>query len=59
MEHLHLSCELEYFFDQSDSFEIVDTSSSRGKTMRQMVTEHPASWCTEATYPYSVLGDSN
>jgi hypothetical protein len=53
------SSEASYFSDQSGSWEIVDTSSSRGKTMRQMVTEHPISWCREAPYPFSVLGDSS
>lgn len=52
------SSEAPYFSDQSGSFEIVESSMNRGKTMRQMVTQHPISWCTEATYPYSVLGDS-
>jgi galactosylceramidase len=51
------SSEAAYFSDQSGSWEIVDTSSSRGKTMRQMAIEHPISWCSEAPYPYSVLGD--
>jgi galactosylceramidase len=54
------SSEAAYFADQSGSWEIIDTSSSRGKTMRQMVTEIPISWCAqgEAPYPFSVLGDS-
>ena len=51
--------EAPYFSDQSGSFEIVEASGGHGKTMRQMVTQHPISWCTEAKYPYSVLGDSN
>jgi galactosylceramidase len=53
-----LSSEAAYFSDQSGSWEIVDTSSTRGKTMRQMVTEAPISWCREAHYPYSIMGDS-
>jgi hypothetical protein len=53
------SSEAAYFSDQSGSWEIVDTSSSRGKTMRQMVTELPISWCSEAPYPYSVIGNSS
>jgi galactosylceramidase len=57
-ERCATSSEAAYFSDQSGSWEIVDTASSRGKTMRQMVTELPISWCSEASYPYSVLGDS-
>jgi galactosylceramidase len=52
------SSEAAYFADQSGSWEIVDTPGSHGKVMRQMVTEHPISWCSEAPYPFSVLGDS-
>jgi galactosylceramidase len=51
--------EAAYFADQSGSWEIVDTPSMRGKVMTQMVTEIPISWCGEAPYPYSALGDSN
>ena len=51
------SSEAAYFSDQAGSWEIVDTSTSRSKTMRQMATERPISWCSEAPYPYSVLGD--
>ena len=54
-----ISSEAAYFSDQSGSWEIVDTSTSHGKVMRQMVTELPISWCGEAPYPYSVIGDSN
>ncbi len=58
-----ISQEAAFFSDQSGSWEIVDTFSSRGKVMRQMVTEIPISWCistsAEAPYPYSVIGDSN
>jgi galactosylceramidase len=46
------------FADQSGSWQIVDTSSSRGRVMRQMVTEIPISWCGEAPYPYSIIGDN-
>ena len=46
-----VSSEAVYFADQAGSFEIVDTSSSRGKVMQQMVTELPISWCKEAPYP--------
>jgi galactosylceramidase len=53
-----VSSEAAYFADQSGSFEIVDTSSSHGKVMRQMVTEVPISWCKEAPYPFSVIGDA-
>jgi galactosylceramidase len=53
-----VSSEAAYFADQSGSFEIVDTSSSRGKVMRQMATELPISWCKEAPYPFSVIGDA-
>ncbi len=52
-----VSSEAAYFADQSGSWEIVDTSSTRGKVMRQMVTETPISWCKETPYPYSVIGD--
>jgi galactosylceramidase len=51
--------EAAFFSDQSGSWEIVDTFSNRGKSMRQMVTETPISWCNEAPYPYSVIGNSN
>jgi galactosylceramidase len=53
-----ISSEAAYFADQSGSFEIFDTSSSRGKVMRQMATELPISWCKEAPYPFSVIGDA-
>ncbi len=49
--------EAAFFADQSGSWQITDTSSSRGKIMRQMVTEIPISWCGEAPYPYSIIGD--
>lgn len=52
-----ISSEAAYFSDQSGSWEIVDTSNNRGKTMRQMATERPITWCGEAPYPYSILGD--
>jgi galactosylceramidase len=52
-----VASEAAYFADQAGSFEIVDTSSSRGKVMRQMSTELPISWCGEAPYPISVIGD--
>jgi galactosylceramidase len=58
-DEYEISKEAAYFADQSGSWEIVDTSSSRGKIMRQMVTELPISWCGEAPYPFSVIGDSN
>jgi galactosylceramidase len=58
-----ISSEAAFFADQAGSWEIVDTFSSRGKVMRQMVTEIPISWCistsAEAPYPYSVIGDSH
>ena len=53
------SSEAAYFSDQSGSWEIVDISDSRGKTMRQMAVERPISWCNDAPYPYSILGDPN
>jgi hypothetical protein len=53
------SSEAIFFADQSGSWQIADTFSSHGKIMRQMVTEIPISWCKEAPYPYSVIGDSN
>jgi hypothetical protein len=53
-----VASEAAYFADQSGSFEIFDTSSSHGKVMRQMATEFPISWCGEAPYPFSVIGDS-
>jgi galactosylceramidase len=52
------SSEAPYFSDQSGSWEIVDTFTNRGKIMRQMVTEAPISWCSEAPYPYSVIGNN-
>ena len=54
-----ISQEAALFSDQSGSWEIVDTASTRGKVMKQVVTEAPISWCGEAPYPYSVIGDSN
>lgn len=58
-----ISQEAAFFADQSGSWEIVDSFSSRGRVMRQMVTEIPISWCistnAEAPYPYSVIGNSN
>jgi galactosylceramidase len=53
-----VASEAAYFADQSGSFEIVDTSGSRGKVMRQMATEFPISWCGDAPYPFSVIGDA-
>ncbi len=47
-----VSSEAAYFADQSGSWEIVDTSSNRGRVMRQMVTDIPISWCKEAPYPF-------
>jgi galactosylceramidase len=52
-----ISSEAALFADQSGSWQIVDTSSSRGKVMRQMVTEVPISWCGEAPFPFSIIGD--
>jgi galactosylceramidase len=52
-----VSSEAAYFADQSGSWEIIDTSSSHGKVMRQTVTQIPISWCGEAPYPFSVIGD--
>jgi galactosylceramidase len=52
------SSEAPYFSDQTGSWEIVDTGSSHGKTMRQMVAETTISWCEEAPYPYTVIGNS-
>ena len=54
-----VSQEAAYFADQSGSWEIVDVGGARVKVMRQMVTEAPISWCGEAPYPFSVIGDSN
>ena len=54
-----VSSEAAYFADQSGSWEIVESSSNHGRVMRQMVTEVPISWCGEAPYPYSVIGDSD
>lgn len=56
-ERYALSSEATYFADQSGSWEIVNTSSSHGQVMRQMVTETPISWCKETPYPYSIIGD--
>ncbi|CAF4065779.1 unnamed protein product, partial [Rotaria sp. Silwood1] len=58
-DHYDVSKEAAFFTDQSGSWQIVDTFSSRGKVMRQTVTEIPISWCNgEAPYPYSIIGDS-
>jgi len=53
------SSEAAYFSDQSGSWEIVDTSISRGRPMRQMFAEHPFSWCFEAPYSSSFMGKSD
>jgi galactosylceramidase len=58
-ERYATSSEAAFFSDQSGSWEIVDTFSNRGKVMKQMITKVPISWCKEAPYPYSMLGDSN
>lgn len=50
--------EAAYFSDQTGSFEIFDTSGSRGRVMRQMATERPIIWCGDAPYPFSVIGDA-
>ena len=52
-----LFSEAAYFADQSGSWEIFDAAGTHGKVMRQMVTERLISWCKEAFYPYSVIGD--
>ena len=55
-----LSSEAAYFTDQTGSFEIVKaTDVSHGLVMRQMVPQRPVSWCYDAEYPYSVIGDHN
>jgi galactosylceramidase len=54
-----VSWEAAYFADQTGSWEIIDTFSSHSRVMRQMVTEHPISWCGEAPYPFSVIGGSH
>lgn len=53
-----VSSEAAFFADQAGSWEIVDTSTSHGKVMRQMVTESPIAWCGEAPYPFTVIGDN-
>ena len=53
-----LASEAAYFSDQFGSWEIVDTGSSHGKAMRQMVTKPRITWCNEPTYPFSVIGDA-
>ena len=53
-----VASEAAYFADQSGSWEIVDAGSSHGKAMRQMATQLPISWCGEAPYPFSVIGDA-
>ncbi len=58
-DQYQVSAEAAYFSDQSGSWEIVDTSGSHGKVMKQTVPEVPISWCSEAPYPFSVIGDSN
>ena len=50
--------EAPFFADQTGVWEIVDTASSHGKVMRQMVTEPPIAWCGDAPYPFSIIGDS-
>jgi galactosylceramidase len=52
------SSEAPYFSDQTGSWEIVETATSHGKTMRQMAPQTTISWCEEAPYPYSVIGNS-
>ena len=47
-----------YLTDQAGSFEVVPAADvSRGRVVRQMVPQRPVSWCTEAPYAYSVIGD--
>jgi galactosylceramidase len=53
-----VASEAAYFADQTGSFEIFDTSSSRGKVMKQMATEILIGWCGDAPYPFSVIGDA-
>jgi galactosylceramidase len=53
------SSEAPYFSDQTGSWEIVETATSHGKTMRQMAPETTISWCEEAPYQYSLIGNSS
>ena len=53
-----VASEAAYFADQSGSWEIVDAGSGHGRAMRQMATQLPISWCGEAPYPFSVIGDA-
>ena len=52
-----LSSQAAYFSDQSGSWEIIDTSSSHGKVIRQMITTPAITWCKEAPYPFTIIGD--
>ena len=52
-----IASEAAYFSDQFGVWEIVDTRSSHGKVMRQMITERRITWCSEPAYPFSVIGD--
>lgn len=53
-----ISSEAPYFSDQAGSWEVFEISDNHNKTMRQMVTEKPISWCEESAHPYSVIGNS-
>lgn len=50
--------EARYFADQSGVFEIVDTKSSHGKAMRQVVPSRPITWCGDANQPNTILGNN-
>ena len=53
-----VSSQASYLTDQAGSFEVVSAADvSRGQVVRQMVPQRPVSWCTEAPYTYSVIGD--
>ena len=53
-----VSTQATYLTDQAGSFEVVAAADvSRGRVVRQMVPQRPVSWCTEAPYTYSVIGD--
>lgn len=59
LERSAMSSEGAYLSDQTGSFEIVDTATSRGKVMREMVREVPISWCSDSPSPYSLIGNAN
>lgn len=45
------------FADQSGVFELFQSGPSHGKTMRQVVTSRPITWCDDSDSPITLIGD--